>query len=145
MILIGFVLTVALFIGGIFLAQGNLSSFFDLPSLALSLLPALLLMFFSGKWEAFKDGLSLALRPSESLSGSTRREAMVCYDMLVKVTLASGITATLLGVTLIFQSDKSAEFFFNGMGVAMLSTLYSVIFAFFFYYPILRAIDQGKD
>jgi hypothetical protein len=140
------VLTVGIFVMGIIWAKSNILIMFDLPSLALVILPAVLMLLSHYGPKEFINAFRVAMAKSNA-DGHELKNALLFFSTAEKLIIASAVAAVFLGIIMILDSvgkgyTESAKTVAWWMAVDVISILYSAIFMIVVTIPFKSAVQK---
>ncbi len=119
--------------------SSKISIFIDLPSLAVTLVLSLAMLFSHFSWKEISAAYKNSLEKRAATENEIRVSVLV-FESFQKYLIYSAVLAFLIGLVCIFSSFKNMEEMGRGLAVCILSALYSAVIIFFAVIPFKYAL-----
>lgn len=127
--------------GACFLATRNPMIYVDIPSFVMAIVLPLILMLSHYTPGEMGKAFAAASAKKEN-SGEELNTALNFFENFQKLVIIAGVLATIMGLIAILANLGNYEQMGKNLGVALLTTLYAIIFAFVVTQPFKSAIKK---
>jgi len=135
-VLIGIIVTLAVFATGILIAGGSLLLFWDLPSVLIVLGLDLGALLVCDGIESFRLGLSSIFAKHVICTKAELVDAAEIFGLMSRCSIGGGIIGMIMGVVMLLVNITDPKNIGPYMAVAIITVLYGMMLAYLFFTPV---------
>ncbi len=117
-------------------------NYFDIPSFIIILASIFITAFSTKSYKIFIMGINGFLSSKYQLLDNDKKQIILLYRLISKITLGVGCIAAIINFTIIVSASTRVDIILKNMNIGILPLLYAVIINTLFFYPAIYKFEK---